>query len=297
MVVTKLATQRPKLPSVGRLGLVDPLLVSVWLSWGGIGTRIRRTSTCCGRCHALRTPMPRCALIRLSENPDTGWDELNAALLRERSLRGRLFSVLGSSLALGDHLVAHPQSWKLLRGKVTLPSHDQLQRSFVECVEESEGMPGSLVHRLRTQYRDYVLMLAALDLAATVEDEPVLPFTVVAARLADAADAALAAALRVAEASVCGEHPPPRLAVIAMGKCGARELNYVSDVDVIFVAERSDPRNARVASEMMRVASAAFFEVDAALRPEGRNGSWSVRSSRTSPTTSAGPRPGSFRRC
>lgn len=129
------------------------------------------------------------ALIRLSENPDTGWDELNAALLRERSLRGRLFSVLGSSLALGDHLVAHPQSWKLLRGKVTLPSHDQLQRSFVECVEESEGMPGSLVHRLRTQYRDYVLMLAALDLAATVEDEPVLPFTVVAARLADAADA------------------------------------------------------------------------------------------------------------
>lgn len=236
-------------------------------------------------------------MIRLSENPDTGWDELNAALLRERSLRGRLFSVLGSSLALGDHLVAHPQSWKLLRGKVTLPSHDQLQRSFVECVEESEGMPGSLVHRLRTQYRDYVLMLAALDLAATVEDEPVLPFTVVAARLADAADAALAAALRVAEASVCGEHPPPRLAVIAMGKCGARELNYVSDVDVIFVAERSDPRNARVASEMMRVASAAFFEVDAALRPEGRNGSWSVRSSRTSPTTSAGPRPGSFRRC
>ncbi len=71
---------------------------------------------------------------------------------------------------------------------------------------------------------------------------------------------------------MCGEHPPPRLAVIAMGKCGARELNYVSDVDVIFVAERSDPRNARVASEMMRVASAAFFEVDAALRPEGRNG-------------------------
>ena len=28
-----------------------------------------------------------------------------------------------------------------------------------------------------------------------------------------------------------------RLAVIAMGKCGGHELNYVSDVDVIFVAE------------------------------------------------------------
>ena len=28
-----------------------------------------------------------------------------------------------------------------------------------------------------------------------------------------------------------------RLAVIAMGKCGGHELNYVSDVDVIFVHE------------------------------------------------------------
>lgn len=158
MVVTKLATQRPKLPSVGRLGLVDPPAGErlAQLGWDRHEDQAHvdllwSLSRAPDADAALR------ALIRLSENPDTGWDELNAALLRERSLRGRLFSVLGSSLALGDHLVAHPQSWKLLRGKVTLPSHDQLQRSFVECVEESEGMPGSLVHRLRTQYRDYVL--------------------------------------------------------------------------------------------------------------------------------------------
>ena len=57
-----------------------------------------------------------------------------------------------------------------------------------------------------------------------------------------------------------------------MGKCGARELNYVSDVDVIFVAEHADSLSARVASEMMRIASTAFFQVDAGLRPEGRSG-------------------------
>ncbi|OOK68412.1 glnD PII-uridylyltransferase family protein [Mycobacterium kansasii] len=57
-----------------------------------------------------------------------------------------------------------------------------------------------------------------------------------------------------------------------MGKCGARELNYVSDVDVIFVGERADPVTTRVAGEMMRVASSAFFQVDAGLRPEGRSG-------------------------
>ncbi len=90
--------------------------------------------------------------------------------------------------------------------------------------------------------------------------------------LSDMADAALAAALMVATRSVCGDGEPPRLAVIAMGKCGARELNYVSDVDVIFVAEEADSVATRVAGEMMRFASEAFFEVDAALRPEGKHG-------------------------
>ncbi|WP_231123331.1 bifunctional [glutamine synthetase] adenylyltransferase/[glutamine synthetase]-adenylyl-L-tyrosine phosphorylase [Mycobacterium asiaticum] len=213
------------------------------------------------------------ALIRMSENPDLEWDELNAALLNERSLRGRLFAVLGSSLALADHLIANPQSWKLLRGKVELPTRERLQRTFLEAVEDFSGAPGSIVHQLRVLYRDQLLVLASLDVAPTVEDEPVLPFTKVAAHLADIADAALAAALRVAEQTVCGDdRTPPRLAVIAMGKCGARELNYVSDVDVIFVAENADPVSMRVAGEMMRLASSAFFEVDAGLRPEGRSG-------------------------
>ncbi len=91
--------------------------------------------------------------------------------------------------------------------------------------------------------------------------------------LSDMADAALAAALKVATRSVCGDDgEPPRLAVIAMGKCGARELNYVSDVDVIFVAEEANAVTTRVAGELMRFASEAFFEVDAALRPEGKHG-------------------------
>ena len=277
MVVTKPATQRPKLPSVGRLGLVDPPASErlAQLGWYENDDRghvdlLWALSRAPDADAALR------ALVRLFENPDTGWDELNAALLTDRGLRGRLFAVLGSSLALGDHLVAHPQSWKLLRGKAKLPSREQLREAFDACVhevmDETLDAPGAAIPKLRSLYRDHLLVLAALDLAPTVEDEPVLPFTVVAGQLADTADAALAAALRVAEATVCGDRTPPRLAVIAMGKCGARELNYVSDVDVIFVAEQADSVSARVASEMMRVASDAFFQVDAGLRPEGRTG-------------------------
>lgn len=273
MVVTRPATQRPRLPSVGRLGLVDPQAAE---RMAQLGWYDHDDQAHVDLLWALsRAPDPDAALlalVRLAEAPDAGWDELGSALLTERPLRGRLFAVLGSSLALGDHLVAQPRSWKLLRGNVSLPTHDELCEMFTGCVDEALADPGSAMVRLRTLYRDRLLVLAALDLAATVEDEPVLPFTVVAAHLSDLADAALAAALRVAEHTVCGDRTPPRLAVIAMGKCGARELNYVSDVDVIFVGERADTVTTRVASEMMRLASEAFFQVDAGLRPEGRSG-------------------------
>ena len=57
-----------------------------------------------------------------------------------------------------------------------------------------------------------------------------------AAELADLAAAALEAALAIARSQLPPGSAPARLAVIAMGKCGGRELNYASDVDVIFVA-------------------------------------------------------------
>jgi len=267
VVVSQPATQRPKLPSVGRLGLVDPR-ASAYLAQ--LGWDSEEDQDHIDLLWALsRAPDADAALgamVRLAEALGDGWDELNTALLTDRGLRGRLLAVLGSSLALGDHLVAHPRSWHLLRGDVTLPSADELRRTFLETSS------GASLEQLRVLYRDRLLVQAALDLASAVEDEPVLPFTAVGAHLADIADAALGAALSVAEQTVCGDDTPPRLAVIAMGKCGARELNYVSDVDVIFVAERADSVSTRLAGEMMRVASEAFFEVDANLRPEGRHG-------------------------
>ncbi len=222
------------------------------------------------------------AMVRLADALGADADELNRQLLTDRALRGRLFGVLGSSLALGDHLVAHPQSWRLLVGNVVLPGVEELHSVFTAAARNVEIDRGasSAVPALRDLYRDRLLVLGALDVASTVENEPVLPFVEVAAHLSDLADAALGAALTVATRVVCAGGSEPRLAVIAMGKCGARELNYVSDVDVIFVGEPvgdgdNDDNLAtanRVAGEMMRFAGDAFFEVDAALRPEGKRG-------------------------
>ncbi len=67
------------------------------------------------------------------------------------------------------------------------------------------------------------------------------------------------------------------LAVIAMGKLGGAELNYVSDVDVLFVT-RGDPGPAtRAAERLLRLVGGVTpegrpYELDAALRPEGRDG-------------------------
>jgi len=155
------------------------------------------------------------------------------------------------------------------------------------------------VTELRLAYRRRLMHLAARDLTGASA------FDDVTAELADLAAAALEGALAIARGQLRREHGsqpigqpsggmPCRLAVIGMGKCGGRELNYVSDVDVIFVAEPvtgaagtggaegADERDAlaaatKLASAMMRICSqsapeAPLWQVDANLRPEGRSG-------------------------
>ena len=71
----------------------------------------------------------------------------------------------------------------------------------VGAVAEPGGRTDTLVYRaqltgpaaipaLRTSYRDQLMLIAAVDLAATVENEPVLPYIEVGHKLADLADVA-----------------------------------------------------------------------------------------------------------
>ncbi len=157
--MAKPATQRPKLPSVGRLGLVEPSAPADLdrLGWNTDAhvELLWSLSRAPDADVALQT------MVRLADALGTDWDELNQALLKDKGLRGRLFGVLGSSLALGDHLVANPRSWHLLAGGVTLPSADELRTD----VRPSARRIGNW-HRpmcmptLRTLYRDRLLVLA-----------------------------------------------------------------------------------------------------------------------------------------
>ncbi|MGW1199630.1 bifunctional [glutamine synthetase] adenylyltransferase/[glutamine synthetase]-adenylyl-L-tyrosine phosphorylase [Streptomyces sp. NPDC002536] len=218
------------------------------------------------------------ALVRLAEAlPEAGRQALLGTLVTSKPLRDRLLGVLGASEALGDHLVRHPDDWQVLVTFEAADLHPTVADFERALAPRTEGL--SPADSLRAAYRRCLLAIAARDVSGSID------IAQTAAELADLATATLRVALRIA----CEEHPDDdaacRLAVIGMGKCGGQELNYVSDVDVVFVAEATNGteeaaalRSAtRLASRMMRVCSdvtpeGTIWPVDANLRPEGRNG-------------------------
>ena len=158
---------------------------------------------------------------------------------------------------------------------------------------------------LRVAYRAELAKIALIDVCSP---DPVELMPTIGRHLADLAAAALEGALAIARTEVaegaggglCAA--PARgasvdaldLAIIGMGKCGARELNYISDVDVVYViapAPASDlPEGveplteqecAQIGTELVHALTKAImapapepplWEVDANLRPEGKDG-------------------------
>jgi [glutamine synthetase] adenylyltransferase / [glutamine synthetase]-adenylyl-L-tyrosine phosphorylase len=214
-------------------------------------------------------------LVRLVEAQDghTAQRELLDTLIAAKPLRDRLLGVLGASAALGDHLARHPLDWQALvmyEPQDLHPGTAEFERGLAEASDPVT---------LRVAYRRCLLSIAARDVCGTTD------VAQTAAELADLATATLRAALDIARAAAPEDAAMCRLSVIAMGKCGGHELNYVSDVDVIFVGEAVDGADegkalraaTRLASHLMRICSETTVEgtiwpVDANLRPEGRNG-------------------------
>lgn len=218
------------------------------------------------------------------------------------ALRRRLVSVLGASSAFGDEIIRRPELLDrfaepgvgadpaAVRAELlTAVGADPAADAPVAGCEPGEwpdvGARTS-TDALRRAYRARLLHIAADDLTSA---EPLSVLPTVGAALADLAAAALEAALAIARAQH-PDHAAARLAVIGMGKTGGRELNYVSDVDVIYVVEPGTGPHGEPATEEhaiavgTRLAAAlqkacggasaepALWQVDAALRPEGKNG-------------------------
>lgn len=244
-------------------------------------------------------------LIRLTERDDTVIDLIKAGQANA------LLRLLGASEALGEFLIRRPAHLDIFRepDPASTPAtaglvdtsgalHDgqhTLRALLLKAVgaDAEAQMPMATITgkdaaiALRIEYRRQLVAVTVQDLLA---QDPVGLQPAVSIWLSDVATAALEAALAVSRAEMVEATPEVNeveLAVLAMGKCGARELNYFSDVDVIFahdVAEDSDLSYKSANDLAVELASgvttaimqpareAALWEVDTKLRPEGQDG-------------------------
>ena len=230
------------------------------------------------------------------------------ALLKRNDSADRLCLVLGASSALVDFLRRHPAQLALFEKAITALDDqavmtDRVRKALAPVLasaisdrQKNPDVPfdsASCWNAVRQAYRAEVVRLAIFDLTA---ETPWSVLQQVAAGLADAAGAAIEAGIDIGRAELTysrefGVFEPHEVAatnfsVIAMGKCGARELNYISDVDVIYVAgpanESLDNHRAievatKLANRMMRAMDATsseppLWQVDPNLRPEGKSG-------------------------
>ncbi|MDQ6686523.1 MAG: bifunctional [glutamine synthetase] adenylyltransferase/[glutamine synthetase]-adenylyl-L-tyrosine phosphorylase, partial [Actinomycetota bacterium] len=239
-----------------------------------------------------RTADPDQALAALVELADRVSDRnaLLAEIADDEGTAMRLLTVLGASQALAEHLIRHPDQWLELTDPTlgsTRPAAYAVRAGLLAAVgadpladDPVARLPeAAATDALRVEYRRVLLRLASRDLAHD------LGLADVAAELSDLAAGTLEAALAIARAHVGEAAGTCRLAVVAMGKCGGHELNYVSDVDVIFVAEATEGADeqpalraaTQLAAHLIKVcgehtAEGTIWPVDAALRPEGKAG-------------------------
>lgn len=205
------------------------------------------------------------ALLRLAEKEP----KLTKKCLSNPNSSLRLCRVLGVSDETVEILLRDLGLIEVFLKPPTLPSGEVLTSSRSD---------------LRKSYRKSLMSIIDFDLSS---ESPLDVFQSVAASLADLTDRTLAAALIVAKNELLAEGKLDdrslsecQLAVISMGKTGARELNYISDVDVIYVADGSGDY-LDVATKLATRMAACIYEpgvepglwqVDPNLRPEGKSG-------------------------
>ena len=209
----------------------------------------------------------------------------------------RLVTVLGVSDAMGKFMRFKPQ---LVEAAAVdncnshLFNHAQRRARLLKAVGADPDEPAMPVASkdlaeaataLRSSYRNQLAAIIAQD---AVADDPTSIQPTISRELSDLADAALEGALAIARHETEGsEHV--RFTIIGMGKLGAQELNYVSDVDLIYVVEPADKdvdhqTLIRVGTKMgtmlqrvcqsaiMGVAEQPLWQIDGGLRPEGKDG-------------------------
>ncbi|MBI1884016.1 MAG: bifunctional [glutamate--ammonia ligase]-adenylyl-L-tyrosine phosphorylase/[glutamate--ammonia-ligase] adenylyltransferase [Chlamydiae bacterium] len=240
---------------------------------------------------------PDLALNHLGRFTDsTGRSELYDSLRKSPRILELLICLFGKSTALSQTLIRHPEYWPwLLDPKILEKAWDlrQLQKDISPILENLQSLPLRWNALRRFRHR-HILRIGLKDFVSVASLEELT------LELSSLADTCLKWAYRLSLEELLEKFGGPRcehnkrkragLAVIGMGKLGGCELNYSSDIDVMFVySEEGETKGGtlgtlqnhefftRLAHRILEILSARMqegylYRVDTRLRPEGPTG-------------------------
>jgi glutamate-ammonia-ligase adenylyltransferase len=214
-------------------------------------------------------------------------ERIPALLAQDAAGMANLVQLIGTSQFFADVLVADTDFFDMMRVPLRQsPTLDELRRELESEVEGATS-DAELLRAFRRFRRRHALRIGSNDIT---RDRPLEEIT---ADLSTVADAAIGVALDVARRHFTKRYGEPRtaagtvarLTTFAFGKLGGRELNYSSDIDLLFVYDEDGSTGrvdnaeffARVIAEFVRLLSAhtdrgQAYRVDLRLRPEGERG-------------------------
>jgi glutamate-ammonia-ligase adenylyltransferase len=194
-----------------------------------------------------------------------------------------LTQLLGASPSLGEILIRSPEyfHWLQLALKRTPPDHIDYHTELDTLLATGADTGTRLDGVKRFRRREY-LGVAARDLLGVTD------LTDATRQLSTLADVVVHAVLRLLSddlrATTGRDAVPGRFAVIGMGKLGGMELNYSSDIDLMYVYDPADPKAPadheffhRLARRLTKALGdhteeSYLYRVDLRLRPMGRHG-------------------------
>ncbi len=248
-------------------------------------------------CEQLQVRLPRCAdpdmamnnldrFVSEARNPLS----LGALFERDPESLATLLQIISTSQHLADYLATDPEAYDLVRLTEGEPvSRERLVDDIVSEVEALDHEP-SVLRALRRFKRRETLRISYGDI---IREQPL---RTVATQISYLADAILEATLRTASRKTTERRGAPQdekgepagFVVLALGKLGGTELNYSSDIDLMFLystdGKTAGKRSAtnreyfeQLARQFVRMLTdasqlGAAYRVDLRLRPEGEHG-------------------------
>ena len=201
-----------------------------------------------------------------------------------------LLTLVAASPFLAEIVIGDPGAWAQVRTGLGRPERKEDLAAALDAEVAIAADPPAVMRALRRFRRRQTLRIACGDLVAGQRLETVVQ------QISHVADCVVAAALGAAERRVEAQRGVPRspdgrratIAALALGKLGGAELNYSSDVDLVFVhsddGRVEGPRPCtnqeffeRVVQETVRLLTeptelGAAYRVDLRLRPHGTVG-------------------------